>query len=104
MSDLPIILWCAEHDQSKGHCELEDADGMYPPSLNHRYVERCLVPLNIVTCNHEELVEKIRLWAQAYPIEAFPEPDHKATGHDPTLCSASMGRHILGQLTELIDT
>lgn len=53
-------------------------------------------------CEHEELVELIHTWSRAYPVEVFPEPDHSQTGHDPTLCSAAMGRHIIGRLMELL--
>ena len=54
-----------------------------------------------MSCEHEALIETIRIWSQAYPLEVFPEPNHKDTGHDPTLCSASMGRHIIGRLMEV---
>lgn len=38
-----MIWWCLEHDQCKKACDLEDDDGMYPPSLNHRFVEALLI-------------------------------------------------------------
>lgn len=57
-----------------------------------------------VVREQDPLRRKIDDWAQAYPTSVFPEPDHKSTGHDPTLCSASMGRHILNTLQGYYET
>ena len=42
-------------------------------------------------------------WSMAYPESVFPDPDHSKSGHDPTLCSAAMGRHILKRLTSIAE-
>ena len=57
-----------------------------------------------VVRERDPLRRKIDDWAQAYPTSVFPEPDHKSTGHDPTLCSAAMGRHILNTLQGYYET
>ena len=54
-------------------------------------------------CGHEDLIAKIIDWSLAYPLSVFPEPDFDAI--DPairTAVSASMGRHVIRQLLELI--
>ena len=45
-----------------------------------------------------DFVDMVDRWSEAYPITAFPEPRHDETGHDPTLCSASMGRHVFSRI------
>ena len=73
--------------------------------VNYRPAAKTTHRRTLVTeqCGHEDLIATIQRWSEAYPIEVFPEPDHKATGHDPTSCSAAMGRHVIGRLMELIE-
>ena len=58
-----------------------------------------------MACGHEELMEKLETWAQAYPLSVFPEPDFDSI--DPairTSLSASMGRHVIARLLALVST
>ncbi len=58
----------------------------------------------------DQLLEHIRGWAEAYPLSIFPEPDfgkaHKVlTENGMTLdaISASIMRHVITQVKEMID-
>ena len=55
-----------------------------------------------MTCGHEELVQTIRTWSKAYPVEVFPPPPPGQHGVSVDACSAAMGRHVIGRLMELI--
>ena len=86
---------------------IDHFDDAWPPDTTEALSVRSATELQIVLDAAEaygSLATKIREWSHAYPLEVFPEPDHAATGHDPTLCSASMGRHVIGRLMKIIDT
>jgi len=58
----------------------------------------------------EDALEQVRLWAQAYPLEVFPEPDLNAIAkllkeHGYTLdaVSASNMRYVIIRVQEIID-
>ncbi len=55
-------------------------------------------------CDHQELIDKIVTWSKAYPLDVFPEPEDW-DAIDPrirTVVSASMGRHVINRLLELV--
>lgn len=55
-------------------------------------------------CGHEHLVETIRTWSKAYPLDVFPEPDWPSIDpHLRTVVSAGMGRHVIGRLVEVLE-
>jgi len=60
---------------------------------------------------HEESIDKIKNWIDAYPLNSFPEPDFKKAArilkeNDMTLDSISSSnmRHVLNGLKGIIDS
>ncbi len=58
----------------------------------------------------EEMLDKLRAWAEFYPLDIFPEPDMKevanalrVVGITLDSVSASAMRHVLTQVTEMIN-
>jgi len=56
-----------------------------------------------------EALEKLESWANAYPLDIFPEPDFKeiakvlkAAGHSIDTVSASNMRHVINQTKEIV--
>ena len=59
---------------------------------------------------YENALEQLRQWAQAYPLEVFPEPDFKKThevltanGMTLDAISAFNMRHVITKVIEIID-
>lgn len=59
----------------------------------------------------QELIHRLHSWSQAYPLDLFPEPDLKAahevlSAHGMGIggISASMGRHVLRRVAEMLGT
>jgi hypothetical protein len=59
---------------------------------------------------YEDLLHRIKSWAQAYPLSIFPEPDFKkahevltANGITLDAISASNMRHVITQVQKMVD-
>ena len=59
---------------------------------------------------YEDLLHRIKSWAQAYPLSIFPEPDFKkahevltANGMTLHAISASNMRHVITQVQKMVD-
>lgn len=79
--------------------------------IGHADSEHEMCPLcraNAATEAAQEALEQILAWAEAYPIEVFPEPDWKrsaevlkAAGLSLDRISASNMRHVITRVAEL---
>ena len=50
----------------------------------------------------DPLIDSIRTWSKAYPIDVFPPPPKGKHAATIDGCHAHAGRHIIGRLMELI--
>jgi len=52
----------------------------------------------------DPLIDAIRTWSKAYPVEVFPPPPKGQHAETIDGCHAHAGRHIISRLMELIPT
>jgi hypothetical protein len=90
-------------------CQLittNNRDGVYMQALEHF----AALVAEAEREKYEDLLHRIKSWAQAYPLSIFPEPDFKkahevltANGMTLDAISASNMRHVITQVQKMVD-
>jgi hypothetical protein len=92
-------------------CELVIAESLSTghAETHSQLMMEVLEQLNEQRAKHDEMVNRMENWLQAYPLDIFPEPNMelvreclKEGGHTLDAVSASNMRHVLNGLAGII--